>query len=243
MEQLEQRQLTTTVFIPLDAPWDRAINHGPVGDFNNDGFSDYLVIHNDGPEFPTKDLETRVRLYLGGDDGLQPDRYRELNDEHDLSFVTKPTVIYGHSEVTQFETTDDGAIRMALRTDSHPGRFQDPESFADVVDLVWSDQEVTFETGRPGPLSNNRPAVRDGANFDGNLFVDRVKFVDGVGGVEYGLTAGDANADLKVDFQDFLILANNWGRTTDVTFFDGDFDGDGGVGFFDFLDVANNFGR
>ena len=135
MEQLEQRQLTTTAFVPLDAPWERAVNFGPAGDFNNDGFDDYLAIFTDGNEFQRETFETRVRLYLGGDDGLSGDRFRDVNDEHDISFVKKPQVILDNAEVTQFHSTGDG-VRVVLRTDEHPERFLDPESFVDVVDVV-----------------------------------------------------------------------------------------------------------
>ena len=53
---------------------------------------------------------------------------------------------------------------------------------------------------------------------------------------------GDANNDGSTDFQDFLILANNFGKE-DAAFADGDFDGDGRVSFLDFLVLANNFGQ
>ena len=53
---------------------------------------------------------------------------------------------------------------------------------------------------------------------------------------------GDANGDGSTDFQDFLILANNFGKE-DAVFAEGDFDGDGRVSFLDFLVLANDFGR
>ena len=54
---------------------------------------------------------------------------------------------------------------------------------------------------------------------------------------------GDANMDGEVNFADFTILANNFGRDADVVFADGDFDEDGDVDFSDFLILADNFGR
>lgn len=52
---------------------------------------------------------------------------------------------------------------------------------------------------------------------------------------------GDANGDGATNFQDFLILANNFGKE-DASFAEGDFDGDGRVSFLDFLVLAENFG-
>lgn len=54
--------------------------------------------------------------------------------------------------------------------------------------------------------------------------------------------AGDANRDGEVDFADFLILADNFGREGAV-WDDGDFDSDARVSFSDFLILADNFGR
>ena len=53
-------------------------------------------------------------------------------------------------------------------------------------------------------------------------------------------TPGDANSDGAVNFNDFLIVARNFGAT-DAAFADGDFDGDGEVGFLDFLVLARHF--
>ena len=53
---------------------------------------------------------------------------------------------------------------------------------------------------------------------------------------------GDADGNGKVDFLDFLALANNFGKQ-DAAQADGDFDGNGEVNFLDFLTLANNFGR
>ena len=50
----------------------------------------------------------------------------------------------------------------------------------------------------------------------------------------------DANADGAVNFQDFLVMARNFGAT-DAAFADGDFDGDGEVGFSDFLILVRHF--
>ena len=53
---------------------------------------------------------------------------------------------------------------------------------------------------------------------------------------------GDANGDGKVDFNDLLILSQNFGKTSGGTFATGDFNGDGAVGFPDLLILAQNYG-
>ena len=54
---------------------------------------------------------------------------------------------------------------------------------------------------------------------------------------------GDANRNGEVNFDDFVILANNFGKATDAAFADGDFDESGIVDFSDFVILANNFGQ
>ncbi len=50
----------------------------------------------------------------------------------------------------------------------------------------------------------------------------------------------DANDDSTVDFEDFLVLSRNFGRTS-ATFDEGDFNQDGNVDFADFLLLSANF--
>jgi len=52
---------------------------------------------------------------------------------------------------------------------------------------------------------------------------------------------GDITGDGSVNFSDFLILSQNFGKV-DAAFADGDLDRDGTVGFADFLLVSQNFG-
>ena len=54
--------------------------------------------------------------------------------------------------------------------------------------------------------------------------------------------AGDVNNDGKVDFTDFLILADNYGFDTGKVWADGDMNCDGIVQFVDFLILAQNYG-
>ena len=54
---------------------------------------------------------------------------------------------------------------------------------------------------------------------------------------------GDANGDNVVNFADFLIFSQNFGRAEDVVFADGDFNGDNEINFVDFLILQDNFGN
>ena len=56
-----------------------------------------------------------------------------------------------------------------------------------------------------------------------------------------GTKRGDVDLNGRVDFLDFLALAQNFGKQ-EATWSDGDFDGDGSVSFLDFLSLAQNFG-
>jgi hypothetical protein len=53
--------------------------------------------------------------------------------------------------------------------------------------------------------------------------------------------SGDANEDLRVNFSDLLVLAQNYGSAT-ATWNTGDFDGDGAVTFSDLLTLAQHYG-
>ncbi len=58
-----------------------------------------------------------------------------------------------------------------------------------------------------------------------------------------GNLPGDANGDREVNFEDFLLLSQNYGKETDAVFEEGDVDNDGQIGFLDFLILSDNFGR
>ncbi len=56
------------------------------------------------------------------------------------------------------------------------------------------------------------------------------------------LVDGDVDGDGDVDFDDYLLLQNNFGTTSGATRENGDLDGDGDVDFDDFLILQRNFG-
>ena len=53
---------------------------------------------------------------------------------------------------------------------------------------------------------------------------------------------GDAQMDGDVDFNDFMLLYNNYGKPTGMTWDTGDFDYNGNVNFNDFMVLYNNYG-
>jgi len=59
--------------------------------------------------------------------------------------------------------------------------------------------------------------------------------------LDFYFLAGDATGDMKVDLDDFNVLATNFG-TLGHTFSEGDFDYDGDVDLDDFDLLAGNFG-
>lgn len=57
------------------------------------------------------------------------------------------------------------------------------------------------------------------------------------------LRPGDANSDGHVDFNDLLIVAQNYGSTSGAVWDTGDFNDDGGVNFNDLLTLSQNYGE
>lgn len=62
-------------------------------------------------------------------------------------------------------------------------------------------------------------------------------------GVLLSATAGDANLDDEVSFDDLLTLAQHYAAGPNQTWLDGDFNGDALVGFDDLLALAQNYGQ
>jgi Tol biopolymer transport system component len=81
-------------------------------------------------------------------------------------------------------------------------------------------------------LDSFRYAIRDGKSSTDSATV--------VIEVRGGRLLGDANADGRVDFADFVALSGNFGRQG-VGWEHGDFDGDGDVDFADFVILSNNY--
>lgn len=68
------------------------------------------------------------------------------------------------------------------------------------------------------------------------------EWIFGIDDVSISLAAaGDTNLDGEINFDDFLMLSNNFGQAGDWR--QGDFDGNGEVEFADFLALSSNFGE
>jgi hypothetical protein len=64
-----------------------------------------------------------------------------------------------------------------------------------------------------------------------------------IGGVSaIGALPGDATLDRKVDFDDLLIIAQQYGRPNGQTWVTADFNGDGATSFDDLLTLAQRYG-
>jgi len=73
----------------------------------------------------------------------------------------------------------------------------------------------------------------------GTLYLDMDAAYDHV----TDMIGGDANADGRVRFADYLVVEANFGKTTTLGWEAGDFNGDGKVSFADYLALEANFGK
>ena len=102
--------------------------------------------------------------------------------------------------------------------------------------VAWRVGGLRNLTQRPGQFAIVLNASNSGiTNIQGEALAN-----DGIRIWQNVVRGGDANFDAVVDFLDFAILADNFGRT-DALWSMGDFDGDGRVGFVDVAILANNF--
>ena len=133
---------------------------------------------------------------------------------------------------------DKATWRPSRNIDGSPGATS-----LDQVDLVGDFNE----NGAVDPQDIDRLFEEvAGEDPDSSFDLDNNDIVD-ASDVDYllvsilGTRAGDSNLDGSVNFQDFLNLSANFGRT-DRSWATGDFDGDKVVNFTDFLLLSANFG-
>jgi hypothetical protein len=120
---------------------------------------------------------------------------------------------------------DDVTLRRAL-----PGAFDGDVNLDGTVDALDLDA-----------LMHSLSSANGAFDFDGNAMVNQ-RDVDVLLTSAFGTVRGDANLDQHVDFDDLLILAQNYGRAGTGAWSIGDFNGDSSVGFDDLLALAQNYG-
>ena len=232
-----------------------------VGDFNSDGHLDValavewggggsasttLVTHTSGSfswwaactasecSEPSKGPLVVVLLNDGQGGYPKADSYR-IGDGQPDSLAANDLNGDGHLDLVAEVSNSSGHDYVSLLTGNGDGSFEMQEQ----IDL---------------PMHTARRMTVADANADGRLEV-------AISGVLYGHESptgetingiwvyenvtpltGDLNQDGIVNFSDFLILANNFGRR-EASYNDGDTNGDGKVSFVDFVLLAQNFGR
>ena len=112
---------------------------------------------------------------------------------------------------------------------------------------VWThncccDPEIEIKVDRPFHMMI-RDDTTSAVLFMGRINDPQAGEIEPSGSTSQDPIPGDANTDGVVDFSDFLIVADNFGKNEDVAFADGDFNGDGMVSFADFLLLSQNFGE
>lgn len=216
---------------------------GAMGVFKNaDGSSQLLITRSDDGDVPHSSLYA----YQSG-------------ESRDLGIQTRPGII---TEIMTGDFNGDGWQDLVLMYPLHGYTRANEDS---LLDVYWGSESGEFDG--PQVLATHLPAttyldngytwaVSDvtGDGIDDLLVMNdsslaprlpqsvRVFSLESAASKNFVPLPGDGNIDYRVDFQDFLSLAANFGKT-DAVWSDGDFDADGTVSFKDFVILASNFGR
>ncbi|MFT3785166.1 MAG: S8 family serine peptidase [Tepidisphaeraceae bacterium] len=154
------------------------------------------------------------------------------NVEH-LYFPLLPAGTYMLRVRSDSATTDDYALAWSAQT--LPGDFNsDGVVNAADIDLLMFSTQGDLPTARPKFDLNGDRTVKHSPQVsasDADVWVQAIKLT----------RYGDANLDGKVNFDDLLTLASNYGASS-KKWADGSFDGDGLVNFSDLLQLASNYG-
>ena len=110
--------------------------------------------------------------------------------------------------------------------------------------------DISMQVGANNSVVFTFPNYPGGVLPDGNYhatFVmgfptDIVGNALSTGGFDFFVLGGDANLDRTVDFNDLVVLAQNYNTTGGALWSQGDFTGDGNVDFSDLVKLAQNYG-
>lgn len=219
---LESRRCAAS-FTPLET----AAAAVSVGRWDADQFDDLAIVDRRG---------SRLRIYTGSEEGLSPDRFREL--------PIPPPQLGLQGTVTEVRIEPSpirGSIHVSMLV-----RLDPPAEFTDLVSLFWmSDPPPRVSELTDARLFFSDPETdvsmlvfNDGSDFNGDGIADLFSVEEASVRL---IVAGDANRDGEVNLTDFLTLSSNFGRT-DASFADGDFNGDSQVSLADFLLLREQFG-
>ena len=167
-------------------------------------------------------------------------------DVGNLDSLTFPDNQTFHEALVDMDIDHQFEVFTGRHSDKRATRIEEALKFLSdrlVVSSLDLNKDGSVESADIDLLCTAITAVQADLGFDLNLdnevsALDVAFFLD-----EYGTSAGDANLDGAIAFDDFLILSSNFGASEEVLWSTGDFDCSGGVEFADFLLLSANFGQ
>lgn len=243
------------------------VHIGTFFDLDGDGHTDYVGVTRENEELGTTDRYVTLRFGLDGGRGFTEAREVSVNAAaHSLGFgdvnadgTTDIQVIpLGSSVVSTILLGTDRTVIDVVDSQAPSISVHAFEEGAVVSDVVRRNFHTVVK-GTTVPRSfrdeslwlvrTNHTAITGDFNDDGVGGDVLLSHLNGVALLvnanleSVRLSDGDLDSSGKVDFQDFLILASNSGRSDNVTVSDGDLDEDGLISFSDVLVLAANFGE
>ena len=188
-----------------------------------------LAFDQRGPGFPRI---SGGQVDLGAAELQDADTNAPTVDAIDFQFLNRQAVAVTFSE----DVSGSLSVADLIVTNLTTGQTFVPTAVT--YDAASNTATFTFGSGAVLPRGNYTAVLPAGSVEDaaGNELADDVS-------ISFFVLPGDANRDRRVNLSDFTVLANNFGRTSGVTFAQGDFNYDGRVNLSDFTILANNFGN